>query len=311
MRTALWKKLALVATIGAAGVASGAALHAQGSREALVVSTGWLADHLKDPNLVVFQLGVKTEYDAGHIPGARFITLDDVAVTDRTNPASLTLQMPAADDLRARLEKIGVSDNSRVVISYGRDRMTSATRVLFTLDYAGLGARASVLDGGSEAWTRESRPMSTEVSAPVAGRLSALTTRPSIVDAAFVRSHLSTPGFVVIDGRTKAFYDGVQTGGSAERPHKTGHIAGAKNVPHTETLTAEQLLKPAESLAELFKAAGVKAGDTIIGYCHIGQQATAMLFAARTLGLTVLLYDGSFEDWSRQADYPVDNPSRK
>ena len=311
MRTELWKKLALCAAIVTASLTFSAPLGAQGSRDALLVSTGWLADHLKDANLVVFHLGAKPEYDAGHIPGARFITLDDVAVTDRTNPAALTLQMPAADDLRARLEKIGVSDNSRVVISYGKDRIASATRVLFTLDHAGLGARASVLDGGSEAWTREGRPMSTEVPAPTLGKLSALTTRPSIVDATFVRSKLSAPGFVVIDGRTKAFYDGVQTGGSAERPHKTGHIAGAKNVPYTDTLTAEQLLQPADTLAAMLKAAGAKPGDTIIGYCHIGQQATAMLFAARTLGFTVLLYDGSFEDWSRQADYPVVNPSKK
>ena len=61
----------------------------------------------------------------------------------------------------------------------------------------------------------------------------------------------------------------------------------------------------------VFEKAGVKPGDTVIGYCHIGQQATAMLFAARTLGHTVLLYDGSFEDWSRRTDYPVDNPAAK
>ena len=311
MRTALWKRLSMGAAVVAASLAPGATLKAQGSREALVVSTGWLADHLKDPNLIIFQLGVKADYDAGHIPGARFITLDDVAITDRSNPASLTLQMPAAEDLRTRLEKIGVSDQSRVVISYGRDRIASATRVLFTLDHAGLGARASILDGGSDAWMREARPVSDEVPAALTGKLGPLTMRPSIVDAAFVRAHLSSPGFVVVDGRTKAFYDGVQTGGSAERPHKTGHIAGAKNVPYTDTLNAEQLLKSADELAALFKAAGVKTGDTIIGYCHIGQQATAMLFAARTLGFSVLLYDGSFEDWSRQADYPVDNPSKK
>jgi thiosulfate/3-mercaptopyruvate sulfurtransferase len=65
-----------------------------------------------------------------------------------------------------------------------------------------------------------------------------------------------------------------------------------------------------EQLATLFEKAGVKAGDTVIGYCHVGQQATAMLFAARTLGHPVLLYDGSFEDWSRHADYPVENPAK-
>ena len=58
----------------------------------------------------------------------------------------------------------------------------------------------------------------------------------------------------------------------------------------------------------MFRAAGVKPGDTIIGYCHIGQQATAMLFAARTLGYNVLLYDGSFTEWQKK-DLPVENPS--
>jgi thiosulfate/3-mercaptopyruvate sulfurtransferase len=55
----------------------------------------------------------------------------------------------------------------------------------------------------------------------------------------------------------------------------------------------------------------VKPDDTVIGYCHIGQQATAMLFAARSLGHRVLLYDGSFQDWSRRTDLPVENPSQK
>jgi thiosulfate/3-mercaptopyruvate sulfurtransferase len=68
--------------------------------------------------------------------------------------------------------------------------------------------------------------------------------------------------------------------------------------------------RSAAELAAIFAKAGVEPNDTIIGYCHIGQQATAMLFAARTLGHPVLLYDGSFEDWSRHDDrYPVDNPT--
>jgi thiosulfate/3-mercaptopyruvate sulfurtransferase len=66
-------------------------------------------------------------------------------------------------------------------------------------------------------------------------------------------------------------------------------------------VTADDLrLKPRGELEALFRSAGVKPGDTVIGYCHIGQQVTAMLLAARTLGHPVLLYDGSFEDWSRR-----------
>ena len=70
---------------------------------------------------------------------------------------------------------------------------------------------------------------------------------------------------------------------------------------------ADVQLKPADEIAAVFTEAGVRPGDTVIGYCHIGQQATAMLLAARTLGYRVVLYDGSFEDWSRR-DLPVDTP---
>ena len=283
----------------------------QGPRESLVVSTTWLASHLKDENLVLLHLGVKTEYDAGHIPGARFITLNDIAVSDTTSETGLTLQMPALDDLRAKLETIGISDTSRVVVSYGRDRIAAATRVLYTLDYAGLGSQASLLDGGSDAWVKDGRPMTSDVPPAAMGKLSPLKIQQTVVDAAFVNAQREKPGFVVIDGRLQGFFSGVQTGGNAQRPHRTGHIAGAKNVPYTDTLDADQKLKPADALAALFSAAGAKPGDTVVAYCHIGQQATAVAFAARTLGFKVVLYDGSFEDWSRRVELPVNNPSKK
>jgi len=283
---------------------------AQGSRDALVVSTSWLSQHLNDANLVILHLGTKTDYDAAHVPGARFLTMSDVALND-TSENGLSLQMPAADDLRARLEQAGISDGSRIVAYYTRDRISSATRVLFTLDYAGLGKQVSLLDGGFEAWTREGHPVTTDVPPATPGTLSPLTIQSSIVDAEFVKAHLAAPGYAIVDGRTTAFYSGAQTGGSAQRPHKTGHITGAKNVPYTDTLTDAQMLKSPDALKALFSSAGVKTGDTIVAYCHIGQQATAVIFAARTLGYKVLLYDGSFEDWSRHADYPVTNLIKK
>jgi thiosulfate/3-mercaptopyruvate sulfurtransferase len=52
-------------------------------------------------------------------------------------------------------------------------------------------------------------------------------------------------------------------------------------------------------------------GDIVIAYWHFGQQATAVLFAARTLGHPVLLYGGSFEDWWRHAGFPVEGPEAK
>jgi len=104
-----------------------------------------------------------------------------------------------------------------------------------------------------------------------------------VVDADFVKAHLGTPAFAIVDARLPAFYDGSRTGGRAPAEHKTGHVAGALSAPFDSFISADVELKPADEIAAVFTKAGVKPGDTVIGYCHIGQQATAMLFAARTL----------------------------
>jgi thiosulfate/3-mercaptopyruvate sulfurtransferase len=285
---------------------AGAVLPAASPRDALVVSAAWLAQHLSDPNLVVLQAGDKAEYDARHVPGARYVTLDDVSVSDHEFKGDgLMLQMPAVSDLHDRLVKLGISDTSRIIV-YTQKSFTTATRVLFTLDYAGLGDRVSLLDGGLDAWAKDGRPVSKDVPAPKPGALAPLKVKPEVVDAAYVFAHLKTPHVVIIDARAPAFYDGVQTGNSMGHPHRTGHIAGAVNVPYTQVTNDQAQLKSPEELAALFAKAGAHEGDTIIGYCHIGQQASAMLFAARTLGYAVQLYDGSFEDWSTHTDYPVE-----
>jgi thiosulfate/3-mercaptopyruvate sulfurtransferase len=101
----------------------------------------------------------------------------------------------------------------------------------------------------------------------------------------------------------------VQTGSGMTAPHRTGHVAGAKSVPFTGIADDENVFRSQTDLAALFAKAGVKAGDTVVAYCHIGQQATGTIFAARLLGYPVKLYDGSFEDWSARADFPVENPA--
>lgn len=298
------RKLLFIATF----VVSSAA--ASSLRESLLVTPSWLAEHRRDPNLVLLHVGDKAGYEERHIPGARLVALSDISLSDRSGKG-LMLEMPAAEDLRERLQKLGISDGSRVVVYYGKDWVSPSTRVLFTLDYAGLGARSALLDGGMDAWIAAGGAVTADVPAPREGKLAPLKLKPLVVDAKYVREHLGKPGVAVIDARTPVFYDGVESGGPDESPHRTGHIAGARSVPFSE-LTDEALeVRSAEELRAVFARAGVEAGDTIVGYCHIGQQATATLFAARMLGHRVLLYDGSFEDWSRQPDAAVENPSQK
>lgn len=280
-------------------------------RSGLLVTSTWLAKHVTDADIVLLHVGSRDEYDAEHIPGARFVDLADISVSDHEKLGGLMLQMPAPEDLRHKLAALGISDNSRIIVYYGKDWVTPATRVVFTLDYAGLGARTSLLDGGMQAWRHEGNAVNSATPALRTGTLSALRIRPLVVDAAWVKSHVGKSGISVVDGRAAAFYDGVQTGRGMHGSQRTGHIAGAKSVPFTEITDENLKLRSREELAAIFLKAGVQPRDTVVGYCHVGQQATGMLFAARSLGHPVLLYDGSFEDWSAHTDYPVENPSAK
>ena len=275
-----------------------AAAPAAGKPAELVVSAAELAKQIGARDLVILQVGDSAGYAVGHIPGARMVNLAELAAP-MTNEA-LILELPDPAALRAKLAALGVSDRSRIVVVPSKEGIQSATRVVFTLDAAGLGGRTRLLEGGTAAWVAEGRALETRVSMPSApGKLTALHYRPLVVDAAYVKAHLSAPGYVVVDARAPEFYAGTRTGAAMGRTHKTGHIAGAKSIFFGAVTTPDLKLAPEAEIARRFKDAGVKAGDEVIVYCHVGQQATATLFAARTLGIKARLYDGSFEEWSR------------
>ena len=293
MKTALLSACLLAATLATPA--------AQMGPVQLVVTPSWLQQHAADPNLVLVHVGTKATYDTGHIPGARFVDFSMIATSGN---GGLTLEMLPPDTLRERLAGLGISNDSHVVVYQSDNQWTQSTRVMLTLDYAGL-AKVSWLDGGQKAWTAAGATLTADLPSIKPGTLSPLNTRPVVVDAEFVKSRLGTAGYTIVDSRLPAFYDGTRTGGRPEAQHKTGHIAGAANVPFDSFTTADVTLKPAAEIEAAFTKAGVKKGDTVITYCHIGQQATATLFAARTLGYKVLMYDGSFEDWSKR-DLPVE-----
>jgi thiosulfate/3-mercaptopyruvate sulfurtransferase len=277
------------------------AVSAQNPRDALLVTTEWLANHLDDPSLVLLHVGDAQEYAAEHIRGARLVSLRDVAAPH--TPGALILEMPSPAELRNRLETLGISDDSRIVVYYGKDWVSPATRVILTLDWIGLGDRTSLLDGGMQLWKEQGRPVtSTATPAPKRGRLTARPVRADlIVDHALVRRSIRAPGVTIVDARAPVFYDGPPHG-----EHRAGHIASAVSLPFNTVFGDDLRLLSADSLATLFRRAGVKPHDTLVVYCHIGQQATAVIFAARSLGYTARLYDGSFDDWSARGELPVE-----
>jgi len=260
---------------------------------ALLITPAELNKELGNAKLVLLQVGPKDDYTAGHIPGAHFLTLDDVAAP-RVEGAPI-LELPDTATLRARLEKLGISDDSHIVVIGGEDWISPATRIVFTLEAAGLGARTQLLDGGSKAWKRAG--FAVTKTAPPSAKPGHLTLKPDrwiVVDHLWVQGHEHDAHVRLIDARAPVFYEGV---GMPEHGVPGGHIAGAKNIPFNSLTDDSLIILPTDSLRRIFAAAGVQPGDTVAAYCHIGQQGTVVIFAARLLGYPARLYDGSMTEW--------------
>jgi thiosulfate/3-mercaptopyruvate sulfurtransferase len=272
-------------------------------RESLIVSSEWLEKHLNDDSLVLLQVGEKDEYVAAHIRGAQFITLADISTP---RGAGLTLELPAVAQLKTTFEKLGVTDKSRIVVYFSKDWITPTARVFLTLDYLGLGDRTSILDGGLPAWRAEGKPVITDVRIPKPGNFTPQPNKEIVVDASWVNANLNKPGVMILDARAAKFYTGEEVG----RMPRGGHIPGARNIPFSSLVEdSNNKFKSVEMLRQLFVAAGVRQGDSVTTYCHIGQQASLLYFIARYLGYDAHLYDGSFEDWSHRPELPAIKPA--
>jgi len=268
--------------------------------DSLIVTSDWLAKHLNDDSIVLLHVGEKDEYMSSHIPRAQFIQLADISTP---RGIGLTLELPAVDQLKDTFEKLGVSDNSRIVIYFGKDWVTPTARVFMTLDYLGFGDRTSILDGGLPAWRAEGKPVTADLVEPKKGSLTPHPNSKLVVDAAWVKNNLDKPEVRILDARAPQFYTGAEQG----RMPRGGHIPHAKNIPYSSLVEdSNNKFKSATALRDLFNAADVKPNSSVATYCHIGQQASLLYFVARYLGYDAHVYDGSFEDWSKRTELPVE-----
>jgi thiosulfate/3-mercaptopyruvate sulfurtransferase len=266
----------------------------------MLVTPAWLLEHKGDKNLVLLHVGVPAEFEAQHIPGAQLVNPQDLSIPRAEG--ALILQLLSPDALREKLETLGISDDSRVIVYFGRDWVSPSARVYFSLDAAGLGDRASILDGGMPSWKAAGGPLTADIQPRPRGKITAVPRPELVANLDTVKSSLGKPGVAIVDARKPQFFDGSDPGSMP----RAGRIPGAKSLPFDTLLTDDNLMKSEAKTTDLFKAAGIKPGDTVVSYCHVGQQATVVYFAAKRLGFAAFLYDGSWDEWSRKTDLLVE-----
>ncbi len=261
-----------------------------------VVSTTWLAEHVKDRNVVLLQVEMDNDTDHDRIPGARLISYRAVSMKQ----GALETELPAVDSLAKLFGALGITDSSLVVVTSAHEA-PMASRVLMTLDYAGA-RQLAFLDGGAKAWAREKRPVVKSTPAWTPTRFTPHVRSRTVIDAASVKERIGKAGTAFIDTRTDGEFVG---GGERHGMPSDGHLAGAKQLQWEQLFRDDGhwVLRDSTELAGMYRAR-MQPGDELVTYCWIGYRASMTWLAARTLGLPVRLFDGSYQA-VRNEGWPV------
>ena len=270
-----------------------------------IVSTRWLADRLKEPDLRIVDAPFympgdprtpQAEFEKEHIPGAVLFELEQVK--DHANPLPHMLASPEAFALA--VGRMGISDGDRIVV-YDHMGLLSAGRVWWNFRAMGHD-EVFVLDGGLPRWIAEGRPLAdgpvTTVEQPFTAKF-----RPDLVrDIGQVRAALAG-GAQVVDARARDRFQGVAPEPRPGLP--SGHMPGAFNTPHAE-LIAGGALKSRADLEALFRDEGVDLDAPIITTCGSGVSAAIIALALARLGRwNAPVYDGSWTEWASRDDTEI------
>lgn len=237
--------------------------------------------------------GGRDEHAAGHVPGARYVDLDD-DLAGRPGPRGRH-PLPDPDRFAAAMRRVGVDARRRVVV-YDDWEGRAASRLWWLLRHHGHDDVA-VLDGGWRAWAAAGQPVATGVAPdPAAGDFTAGPGRLRVVGPAEV------PAVgVLVDARAPERH----RGDVEPIDPVAGHVPGAVNVPTTENVNTEGRFRSPAELREVYAAAGVVPGTDAAAYCGSGVTACHDLLAMQVAGIEAALYPGSWSEWVSDPERPV------
>lgn len=269
-----------------------------------LVSTAWLNERLGQVQVIDATWympgeGVGREsYAAGHIPGAVFVDIDEVA--DRAS--ALPHMLPSPEAFADAAGRLGLRRDAPVVV-YDAHGIFSAPRVWWTLRTMGF-VEVFVLDGGLKKWRAEDRPVEQGAPPPATTALESVFDPKLVRDLDAVRDLLERREAQLVDARPAARFRGETPEPRAGL--RSGHMPGACNVPWGGLINPDGTMKPAAQLKAAFEAAGVDVGDPIVTTCGSGVSAALLALALARLGRDdVAVYDGSWTEWGGRTDTAV------
>lgn len=264
-----------------------------------LVSTDWLEKHLKDPDLRVFDASwylpamnrdAKAEYDAAHIPGARFFDIDEIS----DQRSELPHMAPPPEKFISRMRAMGVGDGHQVVV-YDGAGLFSAARVWWLFRLMGK-TDIAVLDGGLPKWVSEGRPVE-DMPPIMRDRHITVTKQNQLVkDVTQVAAASKLKDHEILDARAPGRFKGEEP--EPREGMRSGHIPGSKCIYYKTLLNDDQTMLSPEKLRSVFAEAGVDLTKPAITSCGSGVTASIISLALERIGhRNHSLYDGSWAEW--------------